>query len=197
MAKQELLDYVKKASELGKTRAEIEHSLLAVGWRGDDVAEAIGILEGASQNAKNNEKNRRLGAALGKNILYFLLFFLFGIGLGGFIFSLTLKPAPVEVRKEAAGFDVKKVNDGTRISDILTIRAALEEFYKKTKNYPASLDQLGNIPQNPSGGNYAYTPIGNPAQAYILNAQLESSIQNQDLNIKDGFLTLKNQQGQK
>lgn len=193
MAKQELLDYIKKASDLGKTRAEIEQSLLGVGWKGDDVAEAIGILEGVKQNTlESSHKTKKIGL---KNILPIILVFVLGLGAGLSLIFFMPKNQVVQ-NKQVTGFEAQKTNDGQRIADLLKIQKALEEYYVQTKNYPDNLDQLGNIPKNPSGGNYSYVSVGSPVQSYTLSAQLENS-EDGSLQIKDGFLTLKNQQGKK
>lgn len=64
-----------------------------------------------------------------------------------------------------------------------TLRGALESFYAENGNFPQNLDELTKgatpylrtLPTDPRTKNpYRYTPIGNPATGFVLDAQLEN-----------------------
>ncbi len=197
MANQQLNNYIKREYELGKNKKEVEKILLDAGWHKDAIADAFkDVSNGPVTQVKKDAP--KVKAKKPHYTLIGIIGVLVGVLLAtaGFIFFQLDIQKNTPQQKADTGFEAQKNSDGQRIADLLKIQSALEEYYKVSKAYPDLLDKLSDIPKSPSGSSYAYTPIGNPPQSYTLNAQMEN-VQSADAKVKDGFLTLKNQQGKK
>ena len=83
----------------------------------------------------------------------------------------------------------KQVRDTRRKADLSEIRQALETYRAEEGVYPdnatwqadLSPEYITQVPQDPSGGSYSYTPGAAPIVSYAICAQLEitpSSVDN-------------------
>lgn len=96
-------------------------------------------------------------------------------------------PAPAE-----DDVDDAQSRDEQRLKDIEAIRSKLEEYKKSKGNYPEKLDELKDVPKDPSFTDlrgYTYTPIGKiPAQYYDLSFSTESeSIEFNGVKLERGY----------
>jgi len=210
MINQQLREYVSRKISEGKTKDEVRSALLAVGWEEADIDEALNVgdkqVEALSkekvQAPADDNKPEPKADKHHKLPLKVFLFDILSFSLGALVvfiaFMFLAKPNIIQDNEQTpTGFQEKQASDERRVTDLLKIQTALEKYYDEHKSYPISLDVLRiNIPKTPSGSKYSYAPIGSPAEAYTLNAQIDS-IGSQDMVVEGGFLTLKNMQGQK
>ncbi len=183
----ELLDYIKQQFITGVSERDVRNTLFENSWMKEDVDEAISYVKKITTS--KSSKKKKLLVLSGTFFVIFIAFILLCI-------FFALSQTKVTETKNETGFAVQRSDDGQRIADLLKIQKELEDYYTKNNKYPGSLNELSDVPKNPSGGNYAYNPIGNPSTSYTLNAQIEGTADSQ-ISIKGGFLTLKNQQGKK
>lgn len=228
MATQELLNYIKKALDAGKSKEDIKITLLNVGWREKDIDTALDsfpvdipkeeepaietedfaaspeawaqteraeVATSPETGKPHVEKEKRRGRVAFIYGLAVLTIVVVAVVLVSF-FSQKKADSIRLNKEEETGFEEQKVDDGKRIVETLKIQESLEKYYSEHKNYPENLNSLTDVPTASNDLKYVYTPIGLPAQSYTLNIEMKN-INDGEMKVDGGFMTLKNKQGTK
>lgn len=176
MSRLKLVSYIKQNLKDGFRRREIRNALFNAGWNKNDVEMAFQSVNGP---------RRRLFGLLAVLIITPL------VGFGSaWLYSKYETGAPLPERPSAETETVagltqesqkeRQDRDQKRISDIVLLQTALDQYFTAHQRYPGNLSELvtagllPDLPKDPKTAEpYLYNPLGDPPLYYSISFILE------------------------